>query len=380
MKQKFELTLTPEYASSWELQDALRELVQNGLDQQVQHTDNILDIKHFPEDEALEISNKESVLSKRSLLLGYTSKSNDQDTIGQFGEGYKIALLVLTRLGKKVVIYNYGNKEVWTSKLVKSRRFEGEHILQITVDTDFPWKKKPHSNLVIRVEGITQDDYSELESRTLFLQDMNQDDILETKRGQILLSDKYAGKLYVDGLYVGELDKFTYGYSIKPKYLKIGRDRNLVNGFDTQYETSQMWRESGYSDALYDLITKESPEVSYLTTTFTEDTPGMRDLANKAYIQFKKDNGTKSIPVKDNKQLERVKRTLPYHTPIIVGSSFSDLLAYSTHYKKETKVNGLVPKSPLSLFNEWIDGHYGLVLDSEAIEKLNNIVLPVIGG
>lgn len=380
MKQKFELTLTPEYASSWELQDALRELVQNGLDQQVQHAGNALSINHIPEEDALEISNKESILSKRSLLLGYTSKSNDPDTIGQFGEGYKIALLVLTRLGKKVIIYNYGNKEVWTPKLVKSRRFEGEHILQITVDTDFPWKKKPHSNLVIRIEGINQDDYTELVDRTLFLQDIHEDDTIETKRGKILLSDKYAGKLFVDGLYVGELEEFTYGYSIKPNFLKIGRDRNLVNGFDIQYETSQMWKESGYSDRLYNLIKEESSEVSYLTTAFTSDTPDVKKLADQVYVQFKKEHGTKSIPVKDNKQLDKVKKTLPYHTPVIVGSSFSDLLRYSTHYKKETTVNGLVPKSPVTLFNEWIDNHYGLVLGSEAVDELNKIVLPIIGG
>ena len=54
------------------------------------------------------------------ILRNRSSKSTDQDTVGQFGEGYKIAALVLNRLGKTFTIYNNMMNQVWTSKFKNS--------------------------------------------------------------------------------------------------------------------------------------------------------------------------------------------------------------------------------------------------------------------
>ena len=44
------------------------------------------------------------------MVLGSTSKAGRADDVGSFGEGYKIALLVLTRNGYDVKVLN-GNKQ-----------------------------------------------------------------------------------------------------------------------------------------------------------------------------------------------------------------------------------------------------------------------------
>ena len=44
--KKIELTITPNYVSDWSFQDALRELIQNGIDQQTLDPKNVFEISY----------------------------------------------------------------------------------------------------------------------------------------------------------------------------------------------------------------------------------------------------------------------------------------------------------------------------------------------
>ena len=70
--------------------DALRELIQNGTDQEVLDPDNEFQIDYSPKEKVLRLKNRKSVLKINTLLLGRSSKANNEDTVGQFGEGYQI--------------------------------------------------------------------------------------------------------------------------------------------------------------------------------------------------------------------------------------------------------------------------------------------------
>lgn len=103
----YNLNLNKNYCNHWGVWEAIREIIQNGLDQQTTNSDNQVSVDYNQNTKILSISNKNSTLERKTLLLGASNKSEDKDTIGQFGEGYKIALLVLTKLGINVVIKNY---------------------------------------------------------------------------------------------------------------------------------------------------------------------------------------------------------------------------------------------------------------------------------
>lgn len=111
-----ELTITPNYVSDWNFCDAIRELIQNGTDQQTLNPKNVFKISYDEQENILQLSNSESTLEINTLLLGCSTKSNNTDTVGQFGEGYKIAALVLNRLGKTFSVYNNRKDEIWISK------------------------------------------------------------------------------------------------------------------------------------------------------------------------------------------------------------------------------------------------------------------------
>lgn len=53
----YELTLTPNYVSDWNFNDALRELIQNGTDQEVLDPDNEFQIDYSQDEARMEIRN-----------------------------------------------------------------------------------------------------------------------------------------------------------------------------------------------------------------------------------------------------------------------------------------------------------------------------------
>lgn len=371
--KKFELSLTSNYAKSWGLQEALRELIQNAIDQEVQMDGNTMDINYDGEN-VLRISNKSSCLSKKSLLLGHTSKENDENTIGQFGEGLKIALLVLNRLGKKVTIYNYGNREVWTSKFVKSRRYEGEEVLTIFVDTEAIWKKTPDSNLTVQIEDISSNDYSELVDRTIQL-NKNVGETLNTGfYGTILLDEKFKGKIFINGLYVNTIKELTYGYDIKPNFLTIGRDRDLVSTFDIIYTTSSMWSEHN-NELLQELIKNNSKDVGYLRTIIEDSISNQyNEIRDVTYEGFKSEHGDNSIPVSSQTEYDNVSEMYDNANIIIVNETQKEIIVNSHEYKKN--IAKTVSKKTLSKAQKvaiW-KSKYGKYLPNAGLKELDEIL------
>lgn len=369
---RFELSISPTYVPNWGLTEAIRELFQNALDQQTANPSNKMAYEYSPIKSTLWISSKESVLEKSSLLLGCSSKADDPTTIGKFGEGYKLALLVLTRLGYKVTIYNYAAKEVWTPRIIKSRRYDSD-LLVIDVNKHI-FKSVPDSNLTFMVKGVTESDcQDDIVDRTLFLQDYK-DYTYSTSKGEILLDECHAGMLFVNGLYINTVktEVATKGYNFNPDVISLDRDRSLVSSFDLQWVTSQMWAEITDSDCK-DMILSDAPDVEYLKN-FTYRVQG-NQLAEDIFDSFQCANGPTSIPVSKQWEADDIKKNYPSLKAVIVSDNIASVISKSdgfSYIKAAAKITveyKTVKQRILYLLDE-----YGATIPQEFITDLEEIL------
>lgn len=99
-------TISPSYCPDWSVIEALRELVQEGLDVSVCY--GCRSTTRWTTDGWFEVEDDGPGLSLSSLVMGVSGKREVEGTIGQFGEGLKLACLVLARLGRAVEIETVG--------------------------------------------------------------------------------------------------------------------------------------------------------------------------------------------------------------------------------------------------------------------------------
>lgn len=317
---KIELTLASNYVPTWTLVDAIRELFQNALDQEVQNPENEASWEYRDDEQMLIIRNAKSKLEAASLLLGQTSKADNKSTIGQFGEGYKIATLVLLREGKNVVFYNYGIKEVWRPRFVKSRRF-GTSILTFFTEKKAIWERVPSADLEIVIEGITPEEYyEEIVPSNLYLR--NDYKVLEENEyGNVI---DLPGKVFVNGLYVCDYEPYTYGYNFKPEHIRLDRDRKMVSDFDLRWMASKMWSTCKDTDKVLEMIADGKADVAFLDSV--SYTSSWRDLAA---AKFKSVYGPEAIPVTSQEELDKVPTG---YKGVVVNENYSSLVRGSSSF------------------------------------------------
>lgn len=325
---RYELTIDPNYVPHWSIFDALRELFQNALDESSLCPTNSMEV--IRDGETLKICTKNASLSKATLLIGNSSKRDDSSTIGQEGEGYKLASLVLLRLGHNILIHNYSEKELWTPKIINSRRF-GSKLL--VVDTEkYLWNSPPNYDLTFEVDGITDEIYEELQTKVLQLRD-DEPELIQTDIGQILTGENEVGRIYVNGLFVTTIEEgYKYGYNLLPKDINLDRDRRAVNNFDLSWQTSKMWAKIENQNLVNDLIDKGYADVRYLHSTLNYgDDLRVRD---NTFNKFQDEHGENAVPVVDQEEMEYVQSKYSNATPIIVNTAKHELITNSPAYEE----------------------------------------------
>lgn len=320
---RYELSISPDYVPDWNEIDAVREIFQNALDQQSVDPANRMSWNFSKEDSCFMISSRQSRLTKDTLLFGISSKANDVKTIGMFGEGYKLALLVLTRLGYDVVINNYSESEIWKPKIIKSKRYNSK-ILIIDIEKK-RFSKPPDENLTFIISGTNAGIIADIGMSNLHMKKPKK--TIETSYGRILLGERHISKVYVNGLFISAKKGFVYGYDIKPEFLTIGRDRNLIGDFDLSWITSRMWAEATSHPLLAsDMIKNSAPDTSYID----HFTSGKGELAKTMEAEFRGTYGKIAIPVSSQEEYDSVKASYKKVRPIIVKQLFKTILIEST--------------------------------------------------
>ena len=199
-----EYPISSNYVSAWTVQDATRELLQNAMDSgewRVEADGSLVN---------------KGTLRPEHFLLGCSEKASS-DAIGQFGEGLKLALLVLARNGYTIDISS-GDAH-YTAEVRESTQWPGQQVLYIDCE-----QGEDHEPGYTRVQTNPALDWEA--------------NVLPNPEGYRILRNN--PKLYVKGLYVCDLQHFKHGYNFHPGYITLGRDRNVASDFDLAYEASRM--------------------------------------------------------------------------------------------------------------------------------------------
>lgn len=315
---KYELTISPDYLPHWGTVEAVRELFQNALDNQTVDPENEMFFDYDPEKQVLSVGNKTSVLEPKTLLLGYTTKRDDSRTIGVHGEGYKAAFLILLREGKTVQVLNYGAKEEWLVRLVKSRRYQGLQVVCVETKKKI-FERVPDRNLQFIVGGVTPEEYESIVTGNLHLQDPGAVLDFPDYPGRILLEGRYSSKVFVNGLYVCSMPGFRYGYDLSPRHIQLDRDRRAVDSFTLGLHSSCLWSLHGDVELVTSLMEEGLPDVQSVkrSSIFSEITSNTAKISKHVHEKFIAEHGENAIPVKDDHTLQRV-RDIPDAKPVMV--------------------------------------------------------------
>jgi len=319
--RKYELSISADYVPEWGITEAIREFFQNAIDEEVKDAGNKMFFLYDKEAQVMQIGNKNSELEISTLLFGSTTKRENREMIGNHGEGYKIATVVLLRLGKKVVFRNYCRKELWRPRLVKSRRYGGVLVPTFFVEQMPMWKESPEHNLIIEIEGITQEEYQEIEKANLHLQKV--EGPKQTSYGSILEGEKYVGKVYVGGLFICVESGLEVGLDFKPRTVRLERDRGMVNSFDIKWYAARMIEELNDVDIMKRSL--GSYTGTYITAYRVPD-----DIKNEIAEDFINQYGAKAVPVSNQEDMEGMKKR--GYKPVIVSESKKKVIMESAYY------------------------------------------------
>lgn len=330
----YELSLTENYVSDWTFNDAIRELIQNGTDQEILDSENEFSLEYFEYSKRLLMKNSKSKLKINTLLLGSSTKSKNEDTVGQFGEGYKIAALVLNRLGKTFTIYNNEEKEVWTSRFKNSEKWK-EKILSFYISQ----RETEDAGLCIEVGNVSWGEYNNLADVWIGMCDFDYEKV-ETQYGEILTDEEFAGQVFVNGLFVDCNSDLQYGYNFKPKYIKLERDRKTCDSWNVEDITSKMIAEGMVSggipiEIVRQMVESNKDDVYHLEfNTYLGDVKKVQEMLVESFDE--QNPQPYSIPVSSQEEIKKVKAY--GGNPVVVPAKVASLLKAETAKRFEELV------------------------------------------
>lgn len=221
---KLELPIKHTYVPSWGLWEGVREIVQNGLDEQQQNY-HTLTVEHSDRTEVLTVRNEGASMDTRVLLLGETSKTANRELRGQFGEGLNLALLALARAGHAVKVIT--PTEIWEPSLGRSEVYN-ERVLMVNV------RKRPKigTDVTVTIGNVSGEEWAQLKPRFLALGEYNK--LPGGYYGDVLTDEHYRGMVFVKGIFVMKHDDPGYGYDLHTA--ETDRDRNMIAAHTLKYE------------------------------------------------------------------------------------------------------------------------------------------------
>ena len=199
--------ISPEYAAHWNYNDAVRELVANAIDTKTEFDLRYVNGKAIVEDNG-------SGIKKGNLILGSSNKKDDNSKIGYFGEGLKMACLVLARENRDVTIESVGF--TFTPKIEYDKDFEVDLLVIYFKEN----KKEVGTKAIF---NSTEEEVNSAKKQFLAFEE----------KFEKLFDGVYSpgGTIFVNGVAMAYEPDSIYSYNIESIETKslLGRDRKSLN-------------------------------------------------------------------------------------------------------------------------------------------------------
>lgn len=218
LKDTFDVNLTLDYENdSWSEWHIIREFISNALDSvnmdtskvKIERLDNFFSIADMGNGFPI-------VMAKR---IGASSKKNDSESIGQFGEGSKMAILTCMRKNINVLL----GSQNWLIKPYVSEA-EGQQVLHYNIY--YCQESILGSFVLLEASEAILDIIDNLDN--YFLCYSQQELLFGVNKSGILrrTSEEYKGNIYNKEVFIKTVPAlFSYGISLE----KMNRDRDLID-------------------------------------------------------------------------------------------------------------------------------------------------------
>ena len=240
--------MSRDYCADWTAINAIREIVQNALDSGKDYDCDI-------QEQDISVVTYDTKLSPRVFSMGVSEKHDY--AIGKYGEGFKIAMLVLTRLDCNPVIFT-GNYVV--SGLFREHEFTGVETFCLEVTQASA--NEENTQFVCSNDGI---DLEDLANKILPFTHKD----MALPRTVDVWQDR-AGEVFVNGLYVTKTD-LVFGYNFAPSQIQLNRDRNMVDGIYWQLAKYYADLDVDKAELIFNLIERDAPDVQDLSYMLHND-------------------------------------------------------------------------------------------------------------
>lgn len=307
---KLQYQITADYVRDWSVRDAIRELVANAIDGETT-TGGKFEAKHDAKKDVLHLINRDTKVDARALYFGGSLKYGDARLIGQYGEGLKIAMLVLARTNIKLIIRN--GDEIWQPAIEPDKL--GFEVLTLNI------RKGNADNCDFKVEihGVNTESWHTIQDMFLALRTPNKVD--KTRCGEVIRDADFVGKIFVKGVYCTTRPNFTTGYNFFN--LDIGRDRRIPSSWDMDYQIGQIWAELSLQDSshgkqLYKMFRSEAAESEAFRYT---SSPGLSKTLVEA---FKEEFGEDAYPATSVSEATEMQHF--GKTGVVLSKSLADML------------------------------------------------------
>lgn len=362
MKQ-IKLSITEDYVSHWSWWQGVRELMQNAIDT------GDFDILFDYHNGSMEIISRGGSIPTRALLLGATTKRDDDSTIGKFGEGMKLGFLVLIREGANIAMEN-GN-DLWVPEIIHDESMDA-NVLVVNIAEGVLDESDP-SVVKIKIHGIPQADLDEIMSN--YAPTTEREIIIENSRGKAYSKLNNSHKdccLFVNGLFVTRVQgKFKFDYDFKPSAFVLDRDRDSANTYEVKHEANRLLSDSDDIDLLANLALESYDDLALFNGRTLPSSNGYyfnsrRDssdeekLADRAIELFEEKYGEDAFPISDTwtdgkKRVVTQMAVSRGYTPVTVKDSVYKMV--NKQYQIDSAVDAVLSFKPLEYLEGFLKKH-----------------------